>query len=333
MNRNISTICYDLPTISRFFRSCALTIATEQTTSMQWVTYRDSSVLNAIYTVMFWKEPPGLAEVNTGSREAVERKTDELHERYLLAWIGKLALAGPGAAQHYVNEMVLLREQAKQSVQELFRGVSGINADVLGETRQAISYLANIKLGAQVGVAAIGAVAGLALVGAGAGASVLTLQLGASASGFAAVGGGNAYAHSLIKNWEGGMAAQVVGISSETGKIAVSEGAGELSKRALDRALQGSAQSAHIILSAEGEIAKYSARLSQEGLRKAAAAKANDIVARRTAHVQAQTAANAAFQTTAKVATRVGQTVPVVFAALDIWDAVADYRTTMAGNR
>lgn len=333
MSKTIATMCYDLPTISRFFRSCALTIATEQTVSVQWTTYRDSSVLNAIYAVMFWKEPPGLAEVKAGSREAVERKTDELHERYLLAWIGKLALAGPGVAQHYVEDMVRLREQAKQSVQGLFRDVSGINAEVMGETRQAISELAAIKLSAQVGVAVIGAVAGLAFVGAGAGATALGLQLGASAGGFTAVGAANAYAHSLIRNWEGGMAAQVVGISSETGKIAVSGAGGALSKRALERALQGSAKSAHIIRSAEGEIAKYSARLSQEGLRKAAAAKAIDIVASRTAQVQAQTAAQAGFQTAAKVATRVGQTVPVVFAALDIWDAVADYRTTVAANR
>jgi hypothetical protein len=334
-------MCYDLPTISRFFRSCALVIATQQTTQLQWKTYRDSSVINAVYTVLFWKGPPGFAEVKTGNTREIEKKTDELHQQYLMTWVRKICTEGPAGAHTYVNEMGKLKEYARDATQSVFREASSINSAVIGETQHAITNLAQIKLGAQVGVALIGVVAGVAFVSAaaagsaaaGAGTSILGLQAGTTGLGFAVAGTGNAMTHSLIKTWEQGPSAKLVAVSMDAGKAVASEGGGAIAGGVLVRALAGSAKTAQIIKSAEGEIAKYSARLAQEGLRKKAAAKATNIVAQRTAQVTAQQAAQHGFQATAGRAAAVGMFLPVVFAAWDIWDAVSDYRNTMAANR
>jgi len=107
MKTTVPTVCFDLPAISRFFRSCALTIATQLTTQVQWTTYRDSKVLNAIYTVLFWKEPPGIVEINTATASELDRKTDELHQQFLTAWVRKLATEGPYAAAKYVESIRL----------------------------------------------------------------------------------------------------------------------------------------------------------------------------------------------------------------------------------
>ncbi len=337
----VPVVCYDLPTISRFFRSCALAIATQQTTQLQWKTYRDSSVINAVYTVLFWKEPPGFAEVKTGTTQEIEKKTDELHQQFLLTWVRKVCTEGPAKAHTYVTEMGKLKEYARDATMSVFREASSINSAVIGETQQAITNLARIKLGAQVGVALIGAVAGVAFVGAamaggaaaGAGTTILGLQAGTTGLGFAAVGTGHAMTHNLIKTWEQGPGAKVAAISMDAGKAVVSEGGGAIAGGVLERALAGSAKSAQIIKSAEGEIAKYSARLAQEGLRKKAAAKATNIVAQRTAQVTAQQTAQRGFQATAGRAAAGGMFLPVAFAAWDIWDAVGDYRDTMAANR
>ena len=337
MKTTVPTVCFDLPAISRFFRSCALTIATQLTTQVQWTTYRDSKVLNAIYTVLFWKEPPGIVEINTATASELDRKTDELHQQFLTAWVRKLATEGPYAAAKYVESMGRLRESSRQAVQDLFREVGSVNEQVMGETQQAISNLAKIKLGAQLGVAAIGGVAGVAFVGTAAvgtaGLSILGVQAGATTTGFAVVGAANSITHSLIKTWEDSTRAKVVGVSIESGKIALSEFGGTVAGKSLERALQGSARSAAIIRSAQGEIAKYSARLAQDGLKKSATAKATNIVTARTAQVAAQNTAQQGFQQTARIATGVGRSIPVIFAALDAWDAVADYRETMNANR
>jgi hypothetical protein len=340
MNTILPTVCFDLSAISRFFRSCALTIATQQTTQIQWATYRDSKVLNAVYFMMFWKEPPGFAEVSMATKFDLEKKTDELHQQYLFAWVRKLALEGPRSAQIYVDNMIRAREISRLAVQDLFREVGSINADVINQTQQAISDLAKIKLGAQVGVAVIGGVAGLAFIGAaaaggagGASLMIVGLKAGATATGFAVVGGANSITHSMIKTWEGGAAAKVAGVSMEAGKITASEIAGAAAGRSLERALSGSTQAAQIIKSAQGEIAKFSARLAQEGLKKSAQAKATNIVASRTAQAAVQKTALQGFQQTARVAATAGRSIPVLFAALDVWDAVGDYRETMQSNR
>jgi hypothetical protein len=59
---------------------------------------------------MFWKEPPGFAEVKTGTRTTIDLRTDEMHLRFLLTWIRKLAEEGPAAAHHYVSEISRLRD-------------------------------------------------------------------------------------------------------------------------------------------------------------------------------------------------------------------------------
>lgn len=341
MQKNIPVICYDLPAVSRYFRSCALIIATQQSLRIEWETYRDSKIINAIYTVFFWKEPPGMAVVKEGAPDKVERRTNEMHERFLLAWVRKLSEEGPGAAQGYITNIGHLRDMARKDMQDFYRNVSDINSDVIRETQQGITNLARIKLGAQVGVAVIGGVVGIGFVAAaaaggataGAGLTILGLQAGTTGTGFALAGAAHSITHSVIKNWDAGASAQLVGISTEVGKGGASELAGGAAGRALENALAGSAKAQSAIRSAEGEIRKQSARLAQQGLTRKASEKAARRVADNTTRVAARTAELAKHNTRAVGATAVGATIPVVFAAWDIWDAVGDYRETMKANR
>jgi hypothetical protein len=222
----------------------------------------------------------------------------------------------------------------------LFRDAAEIRAEVLGETQRAIENLALIKLGSQIGVALIGGIAGIAFVGAavgggstaGAGLSILGLQAGGTAGGFEMVGLANSVATSVIKHWEGGVSAQVSGVSLEGVKASASHFSGDLALHSLDKAREGSVRAQHIIESAKGEIRKQSKRLAEEGLRKKSALKATNILTRARGQVAAQTAAMERFGKTAMYSTRVARIIPVVFAAWDIWDAVDDYRETIKVN-
>jgi hypothetical protein len=342
MQKNVSVVIYDLHTISRFFRSCALLLASQQSLRIEWETYRDSKVINAIYTVFFWKEPPGIAVVKEGAPEKVERRTNEMHERFLSTWVRKLSEEGPGAAQGYVTTIGQLRDMARKDMQDFYRNASDINNDVIQETQNGINNLAAIKLGAQIGVAAIGAVVGIgfvapALVGgaltAGGGLTILGVEAGAGAAAFGATGLAHSVTHSVIKNWDAGAGAQVAGIAIEKSKAKASDLAGTGAQRVLDKALASSANAENIVRSVQGEINKQSNRLAQQTLTRKAAEKASSRIAAGNAQLATRTAELAARNRNVTLARAGGVAVPVVFAAWDIMDAISDYRETTAANR
>jgi len=337
--KNVPVICYDLLAVSRFFRSAAFLIAVQRHTGVEWVTYKDSAVLNAIYTVMFWKEPPGNVQVKEGSREAIQRTTDEQHERFLLTWIDKLHQGGPAAGNAYVTFVAGLRDMVRQDLNNLYREVSQINNDVINHTQEAIVTLARIRLTAAVGVAVIGGVAGVAFALSAAGATaaggltILGLEAGASATTFGLAGLGYSTTNSIIKTWEQGPTAKVAAVSLDLGKYAASEGSGKVAGVMLDKALEQQARSSQIISSAEGQIRKYSQKLAQESLRKRQIAKATNIVQRSQQQVAQESAKLAKAGTMGRMARGAGAGIPVVFAAWDIMDAWGDYQDTVQAAR
>jgi hypothetical protein len=309
-------------------------MALQRHISLEWQTYRDSRVLNAVYTVLFWKEPPGVAEVKIGAADAILRTTDELHQHFLLVWIDKLSQGGPKAAHDYVNQMAAVRDYARDAVNSVFRDASEINSEVANETRDAIVALARIRLAATVGVAVIGAAAGIAFAaaaagGAATGVTVFGVEAGASSLAFGATGFGFSATNSIIKTWEKGPSAQVAAVSLDTGKAAVSEAGGHVAGHVIEHALKEQAHSQQIIKSAEGQIRKYSERLAQAGLRKAAARKATSIVQGATRQIARQTETIAGMANKMKWAGRAAKGIPVVFAAWDIIDAIGDYNETV----
>ncbi len=315
-NQPIPAICYDLNAVSHFFRSVALAIAFQQHTQQEWVVQQDSSVINALYSMMFWKEPPGVVEIRQSSRARIEATTDQYHERFLLAWVRKLNQMGPVAANAYVNEMLLLRDHARAAVQEIFRDASQINQMVAGELKDAITDLARIKLAGTVGVAVLGATGAIVLAPAGA------LICGGVSLGYSS-------SCALIKSWDQGGIAKAVGVSTEGGKAVGSELLGRAAGAAEIKALAQQSRAQQIIRSCEGEIRKFSERLAQEGLRKAQIAKARNIVGRATTQVAAQQQVAGQAGRALKLAGAAKVGVPLVFAAWDIWEGITDYNDTM----
>lgn len=312
----IPAICYDLNMVSRFFRSVALAVSFQQHTQIEWVTHRDSGVMNAMYSVLFWKTPPGVVEVRQSTNTQIQQTTDKFHEQYLMVWLRKLNEQGPVVANKYVTEMLKIRDYARDAVNSLFQDASDINLMVAGELKQAITDLARIKLAGTVGVAVLGATGAIVLAPAGA-LICSGVSLGYSST------------CSLIKSWEQGSAAKAVGI--EVGKAASSELLGGAAGARQVRALAQQGRAEQIIRSAEGEIRKFSQRLSQEGLRKAQIAKARNIVGRATSQVatQQQVANQAGRAARLAGVAKVG--VPMAFAAWDIWEGISDYNDTVNG--
>ena len=332
-------ICYDLPTVSNFFKSVAYVHALESHTRVEWVSYTESEVLNVIYAFgsLFGKAGPGTAEVRTSDPVAVQRRADELHARYLNAWSRKVMEGGAIAGMNYVAEMDRLRASARQTLSQLRADVTAINAGIETDTQKFINELAAVRLGATIGVAVIGASAGLAIAGAGiaaGGASVATgsltafgLPLGASGTAFTAASLGFSVTGDIIKNWDSGGMANAVAITS--GKALAEDVIGGQAQGALVNAVATQARSTQIMEDAMRTFTNQSLRLAKGGLKKVPHQRVMKSIATSRATAIKHQAALHAAETVGKNAARTMRAVPIVFAGWDILNAVDEYRETV----
>lgn len=340
MTKQIAAVCYDFQAISRFLRSVATAQALQQTTRTEWVEYTDSAVLNGIYTMLFWKTPPGTVEIRSADPRQLQGRINDMHKRYVDAWLRKVCNEGPLSADKYIKDMEKAKESAKDSLRELYRDVGAINSEIVGATKETIQTLARIKLGAAVGVAAISGVVGvqfaMAAMGgaaAGGGVSLMGMAAGGNAGTFGAVGFANSLTHAMIKSYEQAPSATAVAINLDTGKellkYAASEGGGKAAEFFYKDAARNAEHAQQIIRSAQGVIRQQSERLAQQTLKAAAQRKAHSMIGGATRQVATQAARQQASLARAGVARAAGVGVPVVFAALDVIDAWGDYRATM----
>ena len=146
-------ICIDYKAVERFFRSCALTIEMQLSIEINWVEYKDSAFLNAVYTVYFWKEGPGSVEINIASARELEDKVEKRTDKYVQTFFKKLHEKGFAEAAQYAEAMHNLKLSSRQAINESFSNVREINAEIIGETEKAIKRAATVKLAAGVGVA------------------------------------------------------------------------------------------------------------------------------------------------------------------------------------
>lgn len=333
--RMITTGCYDLGRVTKFLRSVAMAISIQRNSGMRWTTYRESGVLNAIYTVMFWKEPPGAYEM-TQDKASIEAETDMLFERYLMHWIKVLAEQGPGAANAYIGELGQARQHAMLAMDSMLRDANQVNAQIIGELNAGMRALETIKLGATIGVAGVAMTAGIGallvtseLVG-GATAIGITSHIGASSAAMAGTNFAYSAGSAVIKTWEELPRAMIAGVEHEVGKTAGGMAADWMGEHLISRMITSGARAQQIIQSAEGELLKYSEKLMIKGLQRAARRRAQSRIAQAGQQIATQSAMQARSGLTKAVGTGLAGTATVVFAAWDMIEGVSDYRGAMA---
>lgn len=333
----VPTVIFDYEVVNRFLRSVAASTALQRHTSMEWVEYNDSTFLNAVYTLYFWKGKPGWVEVKQSDISRIRATIDQHHEMYMNQWVKRLMERGPQAAYAYIKQLHQLRENARHAVAEIFRSAQKINSEVIGEVNSSIKKLAAIKLTAQIGIAVIGAGAALTIASGAAVVSVggASMSLGAGGTAFTAVGLGNSYALSLIKNWESSNNAVVaaVDIKTDVGKATT----GAIADKAIDhykgKALEQITKGDHLLKTGKGQIKAASKKMARQIVSKRRMAA---YVSQRKAGqkvVERGMQQKAAGQATQGLLKTVGKAIPIVFAAHDIYNAFVDYNDTVSKAR
>jgi hypothetical protein len=146
----LEILVLDLPRLMRFLRAVAQAKAFAETTHMRWQTY-DSTLVSLVYAIMFSDENarPGWVEVDTGTSQEVERRTNELTRQLWHDFRAHLS-RGPAAVARVLRAYDQSRRLSLDAVHQQFADAGAINRDVIDRTRWALRAVATTKLAADV---------------------------------------------------------------------------------------------------------------------------------------------------------------------------------------
>jgi hypothetical protein len=139
----------NLPNVLRLLRSAAMARSMAQHTQAKWLEYNDSTFINAVYTVFFWKEKPGSVEVDTGKREDVHRDYERFYGQYRETFFDKL-INGSAGFFNFLDQVDQTRRFSLDHVQSVIRDAQKINQDVIAETTFFIRTVSTVKLAADL---------------------------------------------------------------------------------------------------------------------------------------------------------------------------------------
>jgi hypothetical protein len=205
----LNALVFEETDLISFLHSVAQAKAAERHVKVNWRSYDESSVINAIYTVMPFFGKPGYVEVDTGDINQVlaEAATEAQHleEQFALA----MARGGQRVAR-FMKIQEEIRESALGTVQDAFHTAAQLNAEIQEETRRHLARMILIKAGA-----------------------TLTLKtaalLGGGLPGFL-IGFGYDLSLNLIKNLDQGGDAMLIGVQSKSWDKIWKKGAKDLAK-------------------------------------------------------------------------------------------------------
>lgn len=315
----IPITCLTLEGIFRLLHSSALSVAIAQHTVPRWEAYKDSKFLNAVYSLKIFGEGPGWMTIDQDWK-AIGESREFWFNRFVNGFLTKLD-AGPSAVMTYLERIEKLGEDSRLEIQRRHAEVSAINREIIADTGDAIRRLAKIKVVSTV-LVALGS-GGAALAGSGAGYGVVSFSF--------------SVATKVAKNVAEAKEAKVLAIdvSKEIGKEATTQGlemGGELAGALGNWKLF---QASHSPQWREA-VAKIEA-LSREIARKSSTRKIAKLSAKQDRILQHAVAHTPGVQSGVKLiqrgrlAAKAGVGLSVVFAALDIIDAIQEYQEDVAG--
>jgi hypothetical protein len=275
-------------------------------TSMQYQNFSESGVMNALISACTGQ--PGIADINQNT-VAIEHQRKQFAKSYLQTALNK-AHDDPSDFLAYLNHLEKVKEQNLAMLRQTFQQAAAVNSGIDHSLTIAIDVLAATKAASTIAIA----VTPVGLTFAGAEASLI-----ATASGVAFV---YSIGKGIAKNL--GEAKDVKVIAFDAGKDfakeAGKEGISRVADKVKEHAAEKLAEHTDLITEAEQKIDELTVKLARKVSSKKIAKLNRQIGRAEEALSEAKTMASKARLT--GIAASRG--VPVVFAAMDIWEAIDD---------
>jgi uncharacterized Zn-binding protein involved in type VI secretion len=323
----------ELDTVIRFIRSCAITHALAESAKLEWKTYDDSTFLNIAYGLLPWKEKPGFAEVQI----AAGKQLDERFESLSLSWLETWLLRGsqsPSMMADYLNRLDKIRTSDRETLDFVFREARAINNEVTQQLNTTIRTFAAIKLGSTIAIALLSGGAAIAIAGGATGLTIggATVAFGGSGTAIGAVSSGYGLTCTIIKEWNSVPSAKALAISKDVGKAVGGEAIDKTADHILKKAAASQTLQQKMLDKATRQIDHYARMVSQTG-RQRVRNRATQKLAQK--QIQQQTAQQGMRQAAnlGRAGTALKFGAPIIFAAMDIWDGVSDFREVWSDTK
>jgi hypothetical protein len=310
-------LCLNLDQVLFLLSTTARARALQQKTHLEWRPYKDSKVLNAIYAVLRWKEGPGTVEVAedlAGARELEDKFLDEMFDTFLVKAADD---TDPATLHHYLDGLLEVRDSALDDIQGRYVEAAEINREIAGATGEGIRRLASIRLASTVTL--IGASCALTLGGSAVAAEVGGIKLGYDVLG------------EVVKGWEEAESTKAIAIGSgrEIAKFLAEREGDKAAEHVKDVSEEWVAANAAKLGRAQVKVRYYSMKLA----RRITSRKAKRGMERAMAKQSALSTSVSQGMRAAKAAKTAKLTIPIVFAAWDLWNAFGEYQEQVHAAR
>jgi hypothetical protein len=305
---------FNLNRIYHFVNSVAYAQAAQNHTKLYWHTYDQNVVINAIYSVMFWKDAPGTVEVSQNS-QLIEGRRSDLMRHYWTTSLGRLQ-QGPLALITYLETLDEIKQVSIGSLRETFRDANKLNSQIGEDTQTGIEWLSAIKLSSTVFIAAA--------------SGGLTLSGGAAAVSASYVSAGYSVLGTFAKDMASAKHADVmaIDISKQAAKVAGQEKISQTAERSAQK-LEKNAETR--IARESGLMREAEARinlLSREIARKTSSSKIAKL-GRKIGYAEGERAfaqaATVNAQRIVQFAHLAGKALPIVFLAHDVMEGFEEF--------
>jgi len=211
----VPVLLFSMDKTMKYLKSAAMCRAMAESCNLEWKSYDDSMVINAIYKLMPWKDKPGSVDVKMAGKEELGERYGFWLKKFVSRWTASMSM-GPLAAKTCMDGFERQKERDRAHIAHVAQDARDINAEVANQLGDSIKVLATVKLASTILVAGISggaAMASVAYIG-----TPLYAGLAAGATKLGAINTGYSILGSVISNWNEGAKAQAVGVSWEGGK-------------------------------------------------------------------------------------------------------------------
>ncbi|MBK7927538.1 MAG: hypothetical protein IPJ98_08600 [Bryobacterales bacterium] len=138
-------------------KAAALTHAIAETARMEWKSYDESTVLNALYALgsLWGKERPGSVDVHVASAREVLPRYEQVLDQYLSALVRSLA-QGPVEVHNCLHRIERIHDIDRDKVQSMLQDGHLINQRVALELGEVVQQLAAIRAASTIAFTLLG---------------------------------------------------------------------------------------------------------------------------------------------------------------------------------
>lgn len=150
-DKKVKTIVLDSFGIAKLCCDVARPRAMLENTATDWesdASVKDDWLFSTAYKVMPWKTPPGSVTVNT-DMDKVSKRTLALAHHYQDTFYNKFE-ANPAAASKYIDNLVKIGEEAKESYLEILKDAGKLNKEIVDYWTMHVIALKTVKTGSGV---------------------------------------------------------------------------------------------------------------------------------------------------------------------------------------